>query len=158
MDPYRQYTKRLLYQQRVDAVYLMGRDDNIDAVRAIAASLKSDGRIASQEVYEYPLRRDFVARKSLKRERAILVCLCRRRQDEASEVDFEAPEGFSDEEVYDFDSIRDDLQRATGEVSAGADAEKCKLPAWLKSCDVRAFPSIESGGLPLTAVCQASEA
>ena len=109
LDPYRQYAKRLIYQQKVNAVYLMGRDDNIDAVRAIAASLETDGRIASQEVYEYPLRGDFVARKRLRRERAIPVCLRRRRQDEASEVDFEAPEDFPDEEIYDFDRLQEGL-------------------------------------------------
>jgi hypothetical protein len=73
-EPYRKQAKRLIYSSGYDAVYLMGRDDNMYAVKAIFEQLKGDGRVASSGCYEYALRADFRKRK-LNRERAIIACL-----------------------------------------------------------------------------------
>jgi hypothetical protein len=51
--PYRKRAKRYLYQERFDAVYLMGRDDNISAVEELANDLETDGRVASATRYDY---------------------------------------------------------------------------------------------------------
>ena len=77
LAPYRKRAKRYLYQDKYDAVYLMARDENIDAVERLAADLESDGRVEKCSKWVYPLRRDFQKRK-LKKERAIVVCLRRR--------------------------------------------------------------------------------
>ena len=73
-DPYRKVAKRLIYSGEYDAVYLMGRDDNMDAVRAIFERLREDGRVASSSCHQYKLRPDFKKRK-LPRDHAIIACL-----------------------------------------------------------------------------------
>lgn len=78
LKPYRRRTKRYLYNDRDDAIYLLARDDNISAVEDLAKELDGDGRIESIEISTYPLRADFKARK-LNRERAIIACVRRRR-------------------------------------------------------------------------------
>jgi hypothetical protein len=80
IEPYRKRAKRLLYQEKVDAVYLMGRDENIRQVRAVADVLSGDALIADCSVFEYDLRADFSAKKTLRREKAIIVCLRRRQK------------------------------------------------------------------------------
>lgn len=73
-EPYRKQAKRLIYEGGYDAVYLMGRDDNIYAVKAIYEQLKRDGRVAAAECHEYRLRPDFRKRK-LDRETAVIASL-----------------------------------------------------------------------------------
>lgn len=80
LTPYQRRVVRLLYRDRMDLVYLMGRDDNIPVVRAIVNSLGAAGAIGSPRPYEYRLRADFAAKK-LPRERAICVAV-RKRGDE----------------------------------------------------------------------------
>lgn len=81
--PYRKRAKRYLYQGRFDAIYLMARDENIDAVEALVDNLESDGRVASATAYTYALRDDFRSRYGLDRDRAIIACLRRRKTAEA---------------------------------------------------------------------------
>jgi hypothetical protein len=89
--PYRKRAKRYIYQDRFDAIYLMARDDNIEAVEALVENLESDGRVSSVSKYTYALRDDFRSRHGLDRERAIIACLRRRK---AAEVPPELePEG-----------------------------------------------------------------
>jgi hypothetical protein len=83
---YRKRVKRLLYAEKLNAVYLMGRDDNISTVKHLLDLLRSDAMIASIDEHEYGLRRDFNARKAMNKERAIIVTL-RRRQKEGSPVE-----------------------------------------------------------------------
>jgi hypothetical protein len=45
LAPYRKRAKRLLYQEKCDAVYLMARDRNIPSVRALRADLEHDGLV-----------------------------------------------------------------------------------------------------------------
>jgi hypothetical protein len=80
LDIYRKRVKRLLYLEKLNVVYLMGRDDNISTVRHLLDSLRSDAMIASIDEHEYGLRRDFKARKSMNKERAIVVALRRRQK------------------------------------------------------------------------------
>ena len=80
LGPYRKRAKRLLYRDRVDALYLLGRDRSIEAVKALANDLERDGVVASVAAYDYPLRADFAAR-IVKRDRAIAVCIRRKRAD-----------------------------------------------------------------------------
>jgi hypothetical protein len=82
LDIYRKRVKRLLYIEKLNAVYLMGRDDNIATVKRLLDLLRSDAMIASIDEHEYGLRRDFKARKSLNKERAIVVALRRRQKEE----------------------------------------------------------------------------
>ena len=91
IEPYRKRTKRHLYTDKYDSVYLMARDANIPAVEELVASLGDDAMIASKKTYVYRLRSDFKARV-LHRERAICVCL--RRRQEGGE-----PEEVSEEDV-----------------------------------------------------------
>lgn len=86
IDIYRKRVKRLLYAEKLNAVYLMGRDDNISTVKHLLDLLRSDAMIASIDEHEYGLRRDFNARKAMNKERAIIVTL-RRRQKEGSPVE-----------------------------------------------------------------------
>ena len=77
-EPYRKRAKRLVYSGKYDAVYLMGRDHNMWAVREIGDRLRSDGLVASVEYCEYPLRADF-AKRRLRRDRAAIACLVPKR-------------------------------------------------------------------------------
>jgi hypothetical protein len=73
-DPYRKYAKTLIYSGKYDAVYLMGRDHNMWAVKEIIDRLGEDGRVDSSRYMEYRLRSDFASRK-LNRRRAAVGCL-----------------------------------------------------------------------------------
>jgi hypothetical protein len=73
-DPYRKYAKTLIYSGKYDAVYLMGRDHNMWAVKEIIERLGKDGRVDSSSYMEYRLRSDFASRK-LNRRRAAVGCL-----------------------------------------------------------------------------------
>lgn len=86
LTPYRRRAKRLIYQEKCDAVYLMARDDNILAVRDLRDDLTSDALVENVATYEYALRSDFAARR-VHRERAIIVVLRRRRVAEELPVD-----------------------------------------------------------------------
>jgi hypothetical protein len=77
LDPYRRRAKRMIYEDRVDALYLMARDTSIPAVISLAKDLAADARVADWAIYEYPLRSDFEAR-ILHRDRAVC-CVLRRR-------------------------------------------------------------------------------
>jgi hypothetical protein len=92
-EPYRKQAKRLVYTGDYDAVYLMGRDHNIEAVRTIFGQLRGDGRVATSNLFEYRLRSDFRKRK-LDRERAAIGCLRphHREGKVAREPDEELPE------------------------------------------------------------------
>jgi hypothetical protein len=74
IEPYRRYAKSLIYSGKYDAVYLMGRDHNMWAVKEIVERLGKDGRIDSSRYMEYRLRRDF-ARRKLNRRRGAVGCL-----------------------------------------------------------------------------------
>jgi hypothetical protein len=74
IDPYRKYAKTLIYSGKYDAVYLMGRDHNMWAVKEIIDRLGKDGRVDSSRYMEYRLRSDFASRK-LNRRRAAVGCL-----------------------------------------------------------------------------------
>jgi hypothetical protein len=71
---YRKYAKTLIYSGKYDAVYLMGRDHNMWAVKEIVDRLGRDGRIDSSGYMEYRLRSDF-ARRKLNRRRGAVGCL-----------------------------------------------------------------------------------
>jgi hypothetical protein len=73
-DPYRRYAKTLIYSGKYDAIYLMGRDHNMWAVKEIIDRLGKDGRVDSSRFMEYRLRPDFASRK-LNRRRAAVGCL-----------------------------------------------------------------------------------
>jgi hypothetical protein len=105
LTPYRRRAKRLIYQERVDAVYLMARDDNIPPVKDLRDILAMDALIEDVATYEYRLRADFTAR-ILNRERAICVVLRRRRADDLpaqppDDIEEAAPD--DDVELYDFE-------------------------------------------------------
>ena len=89
LDLYRKRVKHLVYLKKRNAIYLMGRDKNIASVRQLVATLRSDAMIASIDEHEYDLRPDFRARKSINKERAIVVAL-RRRQKVEPELDTDA--------------------------------------------------------------------
>jgi hypothetical protein len=77
--PYRKKAKTHIYRQRFNSVYLMARDDKMKAVESLAVDLESDGLVAGVEVFEYPLRHDFLARYGLDRSSAVLACVRRKR-------------------------------------------------------------------------------
>lgn len=79
LKPYRKRAKRGIYRDEFDSIYLMGRDDNMEAVEALAANLESDGRVAQVTNYSFPLRADFKTRYGLNRDRSIISCVSRRR-------------------------------------------------------------------------------
>jgi hypothetical protein len=79
VEPYRKRTKRHLYADRYDSVYLLARDHNMDAVEEILASLEGDAMVASVRKHVFPLRPDFKIRV-LHRDRSICACLRRRQQ------------------------------------------------------------------------------
>jgi hypothetical protein len=79
LAPYRRRAKRYLYEDKLDAVYLMGRDETIASVQALADELERDGRVAAVTRYDYALRSDFKRKRKLDRDRAAVICL-RRRQ------------------------------------------------------------------------------
>jgi hypothetical protein len=75
IEPYRKEAKRLIYSREYDAVYLMARDGNMWAARAVTNKLASDGLVNAASFYEFPLRADFAKRKSLGREKGCVGCL-----------------------------------------------------------------------------------
>ncbi|HEX8085477.1 MAG TPA: hypothetical protein VF529_14385 [Solirubrobacteraceae bacterium] len=78
LTPYRKRAKRLIYRDRMDAVYLIARDANIPAVEALFPRLADDALVADAEIYRYGLRSDFRARAQLNRQRAIAACFRRK--------------------------------------------------------------------------------
>jgi hypothetical protein len=115
IEPYRRRAKRLIYQHRVDALYLLARDRSIEAVRQLTHSLEGDAMIASATEYVYPLRPDFGARV-VQRDRAIATCLRRRRADietPATVAEDEDENGLTHETVV--------FVSPTGEVESSAD-------------------------------------
>ncbi len=74
IDPYRRYAKTLIYSGKYDAVYLMGRDHNMWAVKEITDRLGMDGRVDTSQYMEYRLRPDF-ARRKLNRRWSAVGCL-----------------------------------------------------------------------------------
>jgi hypothetical protein len=78
LKPYRRRVKRLIYDQKFDVVYLIARDRNMAAVDQVADELEGDGLIVRVARYRYRLRADF-KKRVMHRERAICVCLRRRR-------------------------------------------------------------------------------
>jgi hypothetical protein len=87
LDPYRKKAKRMIYQEKCNSVYLMARDDNISAVREVREAFQGDGRVDGIATYEYRLRRDFAARRRLRRERAIIVAMRAYRGTESAPAD-----------------------------------------------------------------------
>lgn len=79
LRPYYRRARRLLWQDKFDAIYLMARDPNIDAVLELAERLEKDVRVEQVARYRYRLRPDFKKRTNIHRDEAVLVCL-RRRQ------------------------------------------------------------------------------
>jgi hypothetical protein len=102
ITPYRRRAKNHLYANHVDAVYLMARDHNIPALKQIVQSLDKDARIADAKTFEYPLRRDFSARR-LPRTRAAVSCL--RRRGASSESLVPVREGDDDDAELPADSV-----------------------------------------------------
>jgi hypothetical protein len=107
LGPYRRRAKQLIYRDKVNALYLMGRDDNIPAVKELRDVLRTDALVEEVATYEYRLRSDFKAR-ILNRERAICIVLRRRQVDEPPPPDDEADlveaEGaYEDLEVFDYE-------------------------------------------------------
>jgi hypothetical protein len=90
LKPYRKRAKRYIYKGEYDAVYLMARDENSEAVEALADNLEKDGRVSSVTTFKYGLRADFKTRYGLSRERAIISCVRRRRVADAIPADVEA--------------------------------------------------------------------
>jgi hypothetical protein len=78
LDPYRKRIARYLFRDRLDTVYLMAYDRNIDAVNEVADAFEGHGWVASIDRYTFPLRPDFKKRKQRSRERAIVVAIRRR--------------------------------------------------------------------------------
>lgn len=89
LKPYRKRAKRGIYKDEFDSIYLMARDDNMEAVEALAANLEKDGRVASVTNFRYPLRADFKSRYGLNRDRSIISCVRRRRVAGAAPPDVE---------------------------------------------------------------------
>ena len=131
LTPYRRRAKRLIYRDQVDAVYLLARDHNIPAAKELRENLKGDALVQNSESYEYNLRPDFVAKKNLRRERAIVVSL--RRKLRATE--WGAPPDFQDDhelshEAFDVCALESELADYT-QISDGQDPkwEQLRLPA-----------------------------
>jgi hypothetical protein len=104
--PYRARLKRHIYKDRVDSVYLMARDQNIPALEELVQSINGDAMIASAQVFKYPLRRDFPARK-FPRKRAAIAVIRRRRSTGEDVVPIAVDTGDEDlpaDEVYRPDS------------------------------------------------------
>lgn len=86
LHPYRSRVIGLLYHDYFSIVHLMGRDNNISSVRALAQTLESQGLIAAPSVYEYDLRADFAA-KRFDRKRAICISVRRNPERVVTEED-----------------------------------------------------------------------
>jgi hypothetical protein len=71
-DPYRKHAKRLIYSGNYDSVYLLARDDKIDAAIEVAKQLETDGRVVSVDIKRFALREDFKRRK-LAKDRGVIV-------------------------------------------------------------------------------------
>ena len=100
LRPYRRRARRYLWQDRFDAVYLMGRDANIPSVLALADGLETDVRVESCSRYMYSLRADFRKRTQIARDEAVIVCLRRRQstgERPAEEVDDRADDVLPDQ-------------------------------------------------------------
>jgi hypothetical protein len=121
LTPYRKRAKKLIYEQKCDAVYLMARDANIRAVKELRDDLGSDALVDEVATYEYRLRSDFKARM-LHRERGIVVVLRRRQVGEGTPVDEADLAEIQDEEieVYDFEQQLGAHPEEPKVVSAGA--------------------------------------
>jgi hypothetical protein len=89
LKPYRKRAKRYVYQDKFDAIYLMARDENMNAVKALADDLGTDGRVAEIQTYTYPLRADFKSRYGLDRDRSIISLIRRRRVADATPPEVE---------------------------------------------------------------------
>jgi hypothetical protein len=87
LRPYRRRARRYLWRDQFDAVYLMARDANIEAVELLASELETDVRVETAARYRYALRSDFRKRK-LPRYESIIVCL-RRRHGPGDEVPYD---------------------------------------------------------------------
>ncbi len=132
IKPYRRRAKQHIYRDQFDAVYLMARDDNIDAVEALGRSLDQDGRVASVTDYKFGLRPDFKKRHGLDSDRAIICCVRRRRvadATKAAEVDLELSTPQADdlpEETYETfpPKIEQPLLDDSNEPLAGQDDTK----------------------------------
>lgn len=74
LDPYRRRASSYIGKERLDAFYLMARDNNIPPVLQLAKEFQENPQIALVNVFRYRLRHDFPARV-LPRERAIIVRL-----------------------------------------------------------------------------------
>lgn len=116
LAPYRKRAKRLIYREKCDAVYLMARDDNMQAVRDLRDDLAGDALVEEVATYEYPLRADFKARR-LHRDRSIIVVLRRRQAGEEAAVD---QSEITDEEI----EIYNPEEESAPDVEAGAAAEQ----------------------------------
>ena len=114
IEPYRKQAKRLIYSGDYEAVYLMGRDDNIPAVLEIARRLEGDGRVVEGYSHVFRLRSDFKKRK-LWREKAVIACLRTRLRAGGSDV---PDEDLADVELEVFDPAGD--IRASRSSSAGS--------------------------------------
>ena len=115
LTPYRRRAKRLIYQDHVDAVYLLARDDNIPAAKELGENLRKDALVDSIDTYEYGLRLDFVAKHHLKRERAVVVCLRRklRPTEWAVPADLQDDQELS-HETFDVSVVTTELAQGTG--------------------------------------------
>jgi hypothetical protein len=82
VSPYRKRTKRHIYRDKFDSIYLIARDANIDAVRELLVAIDDDAMVASRVEHVFKLRPDFRERV-FHRERSICVCLRRRQADVA---------------------------------------------------------------------------
>ena len=76
LRPYLRWFDIYMNEMKVDSIYVVGSDETIDAVKAVASSLKDDPRVESLTEYEYSHGRQFRARVA-PRQRAI--CLVVRR-------------------------------------------------------------------------------
>jgi hypothetical protein len=132
IKPYRRRAKQHIYRDQFDAVYLMARDENMDAVEALGQSLEGDGRVASVKNYKFGLRPDFKKRHGLDSERAIICCVRRRRLADAagaSEVDSELSTPYADdlpEETYETFPPKIDQPLFEGQTEDGSSSEDSK--------------------------------
>jgi hypothetical protein len=76
LSPHLRWFDTYMNTMQVDAIYLVGSDDTIEAAREFVDLIKTDPRVQDYTIYEYDHRRQFRARTAA-RDRAICVAIRR---------------------------------------------------------------------------------
>jgi hypothetical protein len=124
LAPYRRRAKRLIYQDQVDAVYLLARDHNMSAAKELGADLSKDAFVETTDSYEYRLRPDFAAKHNLRRERAIVVSLRRKLRP----TEWEIPTDMQDGEELAHETL--DVSALEAQLANHIQAPPMRSPDW----------------------------